>query len=295
MKKTHPCMFVVVIVTTFMFAREARADGFDRYTNSVLAQAIGQPGVEEISPLPAERLSEAPRVIADSNSALILVKTANGSNAKLLVQFARQKFGERILPVLVVERFVTYRPGSERSIVAEGRNIHLYPGYVLHLEIGQIVPADVGGDLRFISDPKKGEYLEALGRARLYLITRPLPGTEIKKTVRPAPDEPYRAEFFNGTFRLYDDGRRQGILRLQVDSEGNLSGEFFSDATGNKYPVSGKVGPNPRHFVQFTIKFPQSVQHFTGYIFTRGGSAICGSSKFQDRDAGFYAVRVDED
>lgn len=295
MKKTYSCMYVVVIATIFMFAGEARADVFDRYTNSVLAQAIGQPGVEAISPLPAERLSEAPRVIANSNSALILVKTTNGFNAKLLVQFARQKFGERILPVLVVERFVTYRPGTERSVVAEGRNLHLYPGYVLHLEIGQIVPADVGGDLRFLSDPKKGEYLEALGKAHLYLVTRPLPGTEIKKTARPAPDEPYRPEFFNGTFRLYDDGRRQGILRLQVDSEGNLSGEFLSDATGNKYPVSGKVGPNPRHFVQFTIKFPQSVQHFSGYIFTRGGSAICGSSKFQDRDAGFYAVRVDED
>jgi hypothetical protein len=180
-------------------------------------------------------------------------------------------------------------------VIAEGRNIHLYPGYILHLEIGQIVPPAATGDLRFVSHPNKGEILEALGKATIYLVSKPLAGTELKKTARPAADENFRLEFFNGTFRLYSDGRRTGILRLQVDAEGNLSGEFLSDATGNKYPVSGKVGPNPRHAVQFSVKYPQSVEYFSGYIFTRGGQAICGTSKFQDREAGFYAVRTDED
>jgi len=278
-----------------MVAHSAHGDVFDRYTNQVLAQAIGQPGVIELTQLTAKQVDEAPKLVPGSNGALIFVRTSNGLNAKLLVQFARQKFADRVSPVVVLERFVTYRSGSERSVIAEGRNIHLYPGYVFHLEIGQIVPSEIGGDLRFDIDPKKGEVLQGLGKARLYLITRSLAGTETKKSARPAPDDSYRLEFFNGSFRLYDDGRRSGLLRLQVDTEGNLSGEFLSDATGNKYPVSGKVGPNPRHLVQFTIKFPQSVQHFSGYIFTRGGAAICGTSKFQERDAGFYAVRVDED
>jgi hypothetical protein len=288
-------LLLTSVVALFMVSHVAHGDVFDRYTNHVLGQAIGQPGVIELTLLTAEQANEAPKLVPGSNSALILVRTSNGFNAKLLVQFARQKFADRVFPVLVIERFVTYRPGTERSIAAEGRNIHLYPGYVFHLEIGQIVPGEIGGDLRFDIDPKKGEVLQSLGKARLYLITRSLAGTEIKKSARPAPDDPYRPEFFNGSFRLYDDGRRSGLLRLQVDAEGNLSGEFLSDATGNKYPVSGKVGPNPRHLVQFTIKFPQSVQHFSGYIFTRGGAAICGTSKFQERDAGFYAIRVDED
>ncbi|MCS7166094.1 MAG: hypothetical protein RMI91_08225 [Gemmatales bacterium] len=179
--------------------------------------------------------------------------------------------------------------------MAEGRNLHLYPDFILHLEIGQIVPNNIPGDLRFRCDAQGGETLEAMAQAQIYLVTKPLPGTEIKKSARPGPDDNYRLEFFNGTFRLYDDGRRSGILRLQVDSEGNLTGEFLSDATGNKYPVTGKVGPNPRHAVQFSIRFPQSVQHFSGYMFTRGGQAICGVSKFQEREAGFYAVRSEEE
>lgn len=272
-----------------------RAEVFDRYTNAVLAQALQQNQLSPVQALTPDQINDAPKLIPNSNGALVFVKTANGFHAKLLVLFAQQKIGEQTLPVLVVERFVTYRPNSERAVAAEGRNLHLYPGFVLHLEIGQIVPANVSGHLRVVSDAKKGEYVEALGTTRMYLVTKPLPGTEVKKSARPAPDENYRIEFFKGTFRLFDDGRNSGILRLEVDEQGNLRGEFISDATGNKYPVSGKVGPNPRHAVQFTIQFPKSVQHFSGYIFTRGGQAICGSSKFQEREAGFYAIRTNED
>ncbi|MCS7161543.1 MAG: hypothetical protein RMJ19_13805 [Gemmatales bacterium] len=272
-----------------------RADVFDRYTNLVLSQAVQNGDLTAVQTISAAQLSEAPRLVPNSQGALVVVRTQNGLLAKLLVQVGRQKLGEQVLPVVVVERFVTYRPGTERSVAAEGRNLHLYPDFVLNLEIGQIVPATAVGDLRFSITAEKQEVLESAGKARLFLVAKPLPGTEGKKSARPAPDDNYRLEFFNGTFRLYDDGRRSGILRLQVDAEGNLSGEFLSDATGNKYPVTGKVAANPRHAVQFSIKFPQSVQHFSGYMFTRGGQAICGSSRFQEREAGFYAVRTEED
>ena len=285
----------IVLALRLILPASVQADVFDRHTNTILNQAIQANQLSPVSSLSAEQINNAPRLVPGSNAALIVVRTQNGLLAKLLVQYAQQKLNDQLIPILLVERFTTYRAGTERSVVAEGRNLHLYPGFVLHLEIGQIVPAHVQGDLSFRTYPDKGELVEALGRARIYLVTKSLPGTEVKKSARPAPDENYRLEFFNGSFRLYDDGRRTGILRLQVDVEGNLSGDFHSDATGNKYPVSGKVGPNPRHAVQFTIKFPQSVQHFNGYMFTRGGQAICGSSKFQDREAGFYAVRTDED
>ena len=48
------------------------------------------------------------------------------------------------------------------------------------------------------------------------------------------------------------------------------------------------------HAISFAIKFPQVEQTFTGFLFTGNGKAICGTTKLQDRETGFYAERVEE-
>ena len=45
------------------------------------------------------------------------------------------------------------------------------------------------------------------------------------------------------------------------------------------------------HAVAFTIQFPQVAESFQGHLFSGDGKAIAGTSKLQDREAGFYAVR----
>lgn len=92
---------------------------------------------------------------------------------------------------------------------------------------------------------------------------------------------------------MYDDGRRSGSLKLEVAENGEISGAYYSDKDGQKYVVRGRIGA-PNYVVHFTVQFPRTEQDFTGFLFTGDGSAMAGSSKMLDREAGFYAVRVVE-
>jgi hypothetical protein len=78
-----------------------------------------------------------------------------------------------------------------------------------------------------------------------------------------------------------------------VDDDGIISGAYYSDKDGQKYEVHGRVG-TPQHSVQFTVKFPRSEQTFQGWLFTGDGQVLSGSSRLAEREAGFYARRVEE-
>jgi len=65
------------------------------------------------------------------------------------------------------------------------------------------------------------------------------------------------------------------------------------DKDGERYKVQSKV-LMPKHTIQFAVKFPRTEQVFRGWMFTGTGLAITGWSKLQDREAGFYATRVEE-
>lgn len=269
-----------------------RADTFDRYTNSILAKAAEAEGVQSPGKITPQLLAESGRVIPGSSSALIIVKTNGGRNAKLILQIARQRTPGGVVSIALIEKFMTYRDGEERAVQATGGPVHLYNGFMLNLDLGQIVPAEVGGDVKFMTENGQS-WLEPVGAAKLYLVTKALPGTEIKKLTRPMIGEAFEPRFFTGTYKLQDDGRRAAKLILKVDDDGTVSGEYISDTTGRSYEVYGKVA-TPKHKIDFTVKFPQSEQLFQGWMFTNGGLAICGSTKFQERDFGWYAVRQEE-
>jgi len=80
---------------------------------------------------------------------------------------------------------------------------------------------------------------------------------------------------------------------LKVDEEGDVSGYYYSDKDGKKYAVEGQVG-KPAHRIRFRITFPQAVQDFQGWMFTGDGRALTGTSRLQERETGFYALRVEE-
>ena len=283
-------LFLPLLVLFLAAAPVRPADVFDRYTNPVLAKADAAPGVKEIQQLTPSLIADGDGVLPEHAGALVVVKTNEGRYSKLVVQSARQKVKNNAVPILLIDRFVTYREGEERTIQAQGQNVHLFEGFQFSLDLGQVVPPSVGGDLRLVAEGRK-VYAEPLGKAKMYLVTKPLPLPAAKTAAPAIIGEPFEARYFNGTYKLHDDGRRSGSLTLKVTDQGDVTGEFFSDKDGRRYEVAGKVG-TPRHAIQFTIKFPRTKEVFQGWMFTGDGKAIAGSCRLEDRDAGFYALRV---
>jgi hypothetical protein len=194
--------------------------------------------------------------------------------------------------MLLVERYVTYKEGEEQTVLTSGRGVSLFPGFRLSLDLGQVVPEELGGDLRFVADGSK-VYAEPVGKARLYLLTRAVEGLEPKKGPKLVVGEAFEPRYFNGTYKLYDDGRRSGTLKLTVGEDGGITGAYYSDKDGQKYEVRGKTG-TPAHAIRFTVTFPRSEQFFQGMLFTGDARALAGTSRIADREAAFYAVRVED-
>src|SRR5206468_2104262 len=125
---------------------------------------------------------------------------------------------------------------------AQGQNVILFDGFHFNLDMGQVVPEKIGGDLRFVAKEdgdKPNIALEGAGKAKIFLLTKALPEAAPKKTTKFVMGDTFEPRYFNGKFKLHDDGRRSGILTLKVDDEGAISGSFISDKDGQEYEVVG--------------------------------------------------------
>ena len=274
-----------------LFATAGRADVFDHYVNPALTKLPASKDAIEVKQLTSAMVLEHDRVLPGTPSAFLVVRTNGDRYAKLLVQSAKQRVpGGATIPILSLEQFVTYKEGEERTVVVSGKNQSLYPGFRFSLDLGQVVPEEVGGDLRFVVAAEK-VYVEPLGKAKLYLVTRHDPAVEPKKAGKFVMGPRVEAKHFSGAFRLHDDGRRSGKLVLSVDEEKRVTGAYYSDKDGAKYEVNGKVSATPAHAIEFTVKFPRTEQTFKGMLFTGDGKAIAGTSRLIDREAAFYATR----
>jgi hypothetical protein len=276
-----------------LLAPAAAPDQFDYYTNPVLKTAIEKEYAKEFPRVGEKELGDHDRVMPGAGSACLIVKTNDGRNAKLICQIARQKVsGDKAVWMLLVERYVTYREGEERTVLASNKNLSLFAGFRLSLDLGQVVPEELGGDIRFVVDGDN-RYVEPVGKAKLYVLVKPVPDVLPKKTEKVVVTDPFETRYFNGTYKLYEDGRRTGTLTIKVDDEGKVTGSYFSDKDGAKYDVAGVVG-TPKHALEFAIKFPRSESLFSGLLFTGDGKALTGTCTSTAGKTGFYAVRVEE-
>lgn len=283
--------YSLVQVACLMFFSGVRADTFDRYTNPVLGKAAESSQAVAVTKLTTVQVAKHNDLFQETGGVLLVVRTNGGNNAKVLAQFAKQRTDKGTVPMMLLERATSYKPGQERAILAQAATVHLYDGFQFNFDLGQVVPAAVGGDVKYVDTPEGG-YLEAVGNAKLYLVTKHLPGTEAKKPAgRTVLGEAFDPASIAGTYKLSDDGRRFAVLELALDAEGALTGSYTSDQSGRKYDVTGKITPTMKHQLNFTVKFPNSTQEFTGYLFTKDASAICGMSKMQGQEFGFFAVR----
>jgi hypothetical protein len=268
-------------------------DAFDLYTNPILARVPKADGALALPRVSREQIIDNDGTLKGVAGTFLVVRTNDNRWAKLLVQFALHKAGEgKTVPMVSIERFVTFKEGQDQAVQAESKNVNLYPGFRFNLDLGQVVPEELGGDLRFVVDGDK-KYLEALGKAKVYLVTKPLPEATPQKTEKVVVGEKFELKYFNGTYELRDDGRRSGKLTLKVSEDGGVTGTYVSDKDGSSYDVRGRVG-TPPHSVEFTVQFPRAEQTFKGWLFTADAKAIAGSSRLGEREAGFYAVRVEE-
>jgi hypothetical protein len=278
------------VLLTLFAAPLLRADAFDSYTNPILAKVPMAKGVRKLTQAPPALLAEHAGVLPGTTAAFLVVQTNEDRWAKLLVQPARQKLpGGGSVPILLIERFVTYKEGEERTIQAQGHGVRLFAGFQFNLDLGQVVPDKVGGDLRLVAAADQ-VYVEPVGKAKLYLVTKQLPEAAPKKAEKLVIGATFEPRYFNGKYKLYDDGRRSGTLLLKVDAKGLVSGYYYSGKDGRKYEVEGKVG-TPTHSIRFRITYPRSIQDFHGWLFTGDGRALTGTSVLQGRETGFYALR----
>lgn len=273
------------------------ADTFDYYTNTVLTDAVRNDQLQSIDVLTPELIAEHFSVLPDASGAFVVVQTNDRRFAKLLIRSARVKVSDdQLVALLLVERFTTYREATERAVHADNDNLHLYAGFRLNLDHGQIVPEDLGGDVMVVAEEGAplNLSLKPVGEAKMYLLTEALPNVIPKNPRQPTVGAEFSPTYFTGTYQLHDDGRRSGELQLEATEEGDVTGSFYSDKDGQKYEVAGKVG-TPRHTIRFTIKFPRTVQTFDGFLFTGDAAALTGSSTLEGRVAGFYAVRMTDE
>src|SRR5437764_1099233 len=115
----------------------ACADEYDRYTNAALAKAADAPGVLAVDKLtPALVAEHGGKVVSGTGGVLLVVRTNGGHNAKLVAQLAQQRTAAGgTLPVGLLERFVTYKPGQERAVLASGPLVQLFDGFLFDLDL----------------------------------------------------------------------------------------------------------------------------------------------------------------
>lgn len=261
------------------------ADAFDRQTSQKIQAAVaGKQTSGELSQSQANKLKP---LAAGVEGTYVVVKTDDGNLAKALLTWGYRKGAEKPIPVLLINRYVTYDKERGDSTVAAGKDVMLFPGFQFNFDIGQVVPKDQGGDVE-ITD--KG-VLKTLGGTELFPLDGPQ-GTPAKAAEKndPLDHEGVLPRDFSGTWKVHADGRWQGRWELTVDEDGNARGTYVSDETQSSYPVTGKVSGLP-HLLKLNVTLANASQAFEAYLWTKDKSTMAGSFTLASRPFGFYAVR----
>jgi len=104
-----------------------RADNFEEYTNQVLQKMVDDGFCKESDSISLKDIADLDSVLPGIQAGFIIVKTNEGRFSRSLVQFARQKIdANNATPMILLERFTTYREGEERTVLASSKNVALF-------------------------------------------------------------------------------------------------------------------------------------------------------------------------
>lgn len=264
-------------------------DAFDRHDTVVLKQVVeAGTAVKEFSQREASRLQPLSR---DLEGTLLIVETNRGNLAKVLVSWGFRKHpqADKPIPVIMLDRFVTYERDKGDSTLANGKNVMLFPGFEFDFDLGQIVPSGLDADVKL---SEKGD-LKVLGNARLFGVNgSQLPATEAvapgkKDTNAIAPED------FSGVWQVDGDGRWVGEWDLSVNEQGEATGKFLSAETQASYPISGQVGGIPNQ-IKLQVQFNNATQIVDAFLWTKDKSKLAGSFTLQGRKFGLMATRQEK-
>lgn len=225
-------------------------------------------------------------------SPCLVAKTDDGSYSKLLAGWGlkKGKGSEKPTPVLLIERYVTYRGDRLDLTSATGKDVMLFPGFGFNLDIGQVVPEGQGADILFTAD---GELVAADNAKLVILNGSQLPPADKTGRKDPNDHEGVLAEDFTGTWKLNADGRWLGEVTLKVAENGKATGSFTSDESKNAYDITGQTGAAP-HNLKLDVFLANTQLSMDAYLWTKDKSQMAGTVTMTGRKFGFVATRVVE-
>ena len=276
-------MVLILVAATSSLA----ADVFDRHVSKDLKRALEEPPLKELSLNDSAKLK---RLSSSVSSPCIVVKTDDGNYAKALIGWGLRKGAERPTPVLLIERFVTYRGDRADLTSAAGKDVMLFPGFGFNFDIGQVVPAGQGADIEFTAE----QAVKPVGDAVMVALNGSiLPPAEKTEKHDPAANEAVVAMDFSGAWKVDVDGRWKGEWDLTVTDNGKITGVFVSDELQNRYDITGQLGSSP-HNLRVEVFLANAQMQVDGYLWTKDKSHIAGTVTMTNRKFGFHAIRVKE-
>lgn len=282
-------LLLTVIGFCLAAASTQAADVFDRHTTYWLKQVA-----KDTKPVATLAMDQAVRLKGldqFQSSPCLVIKTNDGNWAKVQIGFGfRRGPDAKPFPVLLIERFVTYRADRDGATNANGSDVLLFAGFSFNFDIGQVVPSGQGGDIRFT---EKSE-IQSIDEAQLYAMN----GSRLPKAKEGSKPDPRNrtgvlATDFAGTWKVNANGRWKGELQLNVENNGRSHGTYTSDESKSQYDVTGRISGSPHH-MKLQLHLDNATQTFDAYLWTTNKSAMAGTTMLAERRFGFFATRVIE-
>ncbi len=279
--------YLLLIVAIVGIGSTARAvDLFDQHSLKELRRAV-----QESTPLSEITAASAAKwkpLSARISSPCLIVRTNDGHWAKALLTWGQRKVKgrEQPLPVLVLERFVTFRSDREGQTSANGKEVMLFGGLSFSFDIGQVVPAGSGADVAFT----EAGVLKPVGEAKLFALNGSQLASEDGIKPNPNDHEGVLPRDFSGTWNVKIDGRWSGTWEIAVDEQRTLLGKFTSDDTKGRYDLYGKVSNVP-HEAKMEIDLANAQLSVDAFLWTTDKSTMAGTVLLANRKFGFYATR----
>ncbi len=224
-------------------------------------------------------------------SPCLVVRTDEDNWAKAVVTWGFRKGKENRIPVIVIERFVTYRGDRENLTSSKGGNVMLFPDFGFNFDIGQIVPVGAGQGEDIIA-LEQGDLKPAEGTKLFGLDGPATPPREDQKYPDPNEHPGVLPTDFAGKWEVHIDGRWAGRWELDVEDR-RIFGRFVSDETESVYEIAGKILALP-HNAKLNIELANASQTVDAFLWTKDKAAMAGTVMMADRRIGFYALRIKE-
>ena len=280
--RTIACCCLVFCVAN----RVSAADLFDRHALPDLKLAAKDAAaLEDIAAATAAKWKPlSPRISAPC----LIVRTNDGHWSKALLAWGQRKLNgrEQPHPVLVLERFVTYRSDREGQTAATGKDVMLFAGHSFSFDIGQVVPTGSGADIEFT----EAGLIKPLGEAKLFALNGSQLAAADANKPTPNDHEGVLPRDFAGTWKVSIDGRWTGTWEIGVDDQRTVLGKFISDDTQSRYELYGKVSNIP-HQAKLEIDLANTNMSIEALLFNSDKSTMSGTVVMANRKIGFVAKR----